>query len=417
MKSDLLVICMGVSLAAVQGGEKEAFFVDPDPEPLTVDEGLYPNWSLTTSLESVFWAGDTPAPGLLKQRGETAWAPRLSLSLDAMWSAHWYLHATARLDRGFDAVDRPDGEFRLDELILRYRPWGDDRLNLQIGKFPTVVGSWVSQHDFYDDAFLLPPLPYGQIIGIGVESPASVTAERLQQRAERTRPGIYETAKRGWGSTIWGPSYSSGLAVFGSHGTFDYAFELKNAALSAHPTEWNPESEHFDSPTYSARLGYRPNAAWSFGISASQGPYLNADAEELLPAGMDRGDLTHSLVGFDARWAHRDLILSAEVIAIEYETLEVGDLRSLSWYLQARWKAAPGIWLGGRFGQILNDEADVPGGRSEEWTPDIWRAEVSLGWRVTPDILVKGQYAFTHTDGGVPGPGEHLAGMGIGWRF
>ena len=137
----------------------------------------------------------------------------------------------------------------------------------------------------------------------------------------------------------------------------------------------------------------------------------------MLPSGVDRGDLAHTLVGVDARWAHRDLILSAELLASEYETLEAGDLHSLSWYVQARWKAAPGVWLAGRFGQILNNEANGPNGTGVEWSPDQWRAEVSLGWRITPDILVKGQYAFTHTDGEATGPGEHVVGLGAGWRF
>ncbi|MDB4547599.1 hypothetical protein N9Z80_05360, partial [Akkermansiaceae bacterium] len=200
---------------------------------------------------------------------------------------------------------------------------------------------------------------------------------------------IFRAPKENWASTIWGPSYSTGLSLIGAEGKFDYAFEVKNSGLSSLPDQWDPSLGDFDDPTFTARLGYRSDAAWALGLSFSRGPYLEPEGEKFLPAGMDRGDLPQTVIGLDARWAHRDLIISGEIIASEYETLEVGDLRSLSYYLQARWKAAPGLWLAGRFGQTFHNSADGPGGTSLEWAPDHWRAELSAGYRFTPDLLVK----------------------------
>ncbi|MDB4411187.1 porin family protein, partial [bacterium] len=303
------------------------------------------------------------------------------------------------------------------EWMLRFRPHGNNRLNIQFGKSATIFGNWVPQHEFHDDPFLLAPLPYSQITGIHPRVPGAISQAAIAGRVSVYGNSIFRAPKENWASTIWGPSYSTGLSLIGAEGKFDYAFEVKNSGLSSLPDQWDPSLGDFDDPTFTARLGYRSDAAWALGLSFSRGPYLEPEGEKFLPAGMDRGDLPQTVIGLDARWAHRDLIISGEIIASEYETLEVGDLRSLSYYLQARWKAAPGLWLAARFGQIFHNSADGPGGTSLEWAPDHWRAELSAGYRFTPDLLVKAQYSYTQATGDPAGFANHLAGLGVGWKF
>ena len=60
-----------------------------------------------------------------------------------MTAAPW--SQQARADRRFDPADR-HVEARLDEYAVRFTPWRDSRLNLQVGKFATVVGSWALRH-------------------------------------------------------------------------------------------------------------------------------------------------------------------------------------------------------------------------------------------------------------------------------
>ena len=82
---------------------------------------------------------------------------------------------------------------------------------------------------------------------------------------------------------IWGPSYATGFAVSGSIGRFDYAAEIKNAALASRPESWDLTNRCFDHPTFSGRVGIRPNEMWDLGFSASGGPYLLAEASSSLP--------------------------------------------------------------------------------------------------------------------------------------
>src|SRR5581483_2680717 len=60
----------------------------------------------------------------------------------------------------------------------------------------------------------------------------------------------------------------------GSVGKLDYAAEVKNASLSSRPAVWDAQDLGFNNPTISARVGYRPSAAWNIGISGSGGSYL-----------------------------------------------------------------------------------------------------------------------------------------------
>jgi opacity protein-like surface antigen len=361
------------------------------------------------SIEATLWAADQPSPALLDLRDDAFFGPRLSLAVDATAGSHWFFSANARLDRGFDPGEKPDGDIRLDELIMRWRPFDDQRLNLQIGKFPTFFGAWPAQHDFFDDPFLVAPLPYSQIIGINTRNPAAISPAAISARANGTGAAFSSLRKDQWGSMLWGPSYTSGAAAFGATEHLDYALEVKNAALSSHPDSWSDLD--FNHPTLTARLGYRPDAAWSFGLSGSRGSWL----ETSVP-GLDHSDLMQNTLGLDMRWSHHDLILSGEVILSEFETPAAGDLRTASWFVQARWKAAPGFWLAARFGQIFANDATGVDDRDVSWQPDVWRAELGAGWRINPHMLVKADYSYTHADGD-PAAGNHLFGAGFGWQF
>ena len=388
-------------ITATRAAAQDGFVLTPEDSPAQVD--------FRPSLEAVLWAGDSPQAALLTTTDEVFFAPRLLLDLDAALGDHWFFHASPRVDRGFDPGDRPYGDIRLDEIMLRWRVNDDQSLNFQIGSFPSVFGAWSAQHGFFDDPFLLAPLPYSQIIGIHTRDPSAIFPAAISDRASGVTPSVSAMGKENWASVLWGPGYTTGAAVFGATSTLDYAFEIKNSALSSHPDSW-PELD-FQDPTWTARFGYRPDAAWAMGVSASRGTWL----EENVP-GVDRDDLIQSTLGLDLRWAHRNLILSGEIIMSEFETPAAGDLRVATGFVQARLKVSPGVWLAARFGQMLANDATGSAGTEIPWQPDVWRAEIGSGWQINSNLLLKAGYSFTHTDDDAIA-GEHLLGTGIGWRF
>lgn len=373
------------------------------------------DWKIGGSIESTLWISNDIPAALLEFDEGVLYDPRASLSFDYQPSSHFFFHALARYDQGFDPGTRENTEFRLDELILRFRPLGDNTLNLQIGKFPTLVGNWVPTHGYYDDPFLLAPLPYSAINGVNVTDTNQHSAQAIENRTNLPSPNLHN-AKQNWSSLIWGPAYSNGAAIFGTLNRFDYAFEIRNSFLGSQPEEWQFGEGDFAEPTVSGRIGFRPDAAWTFGLSASRGPYLNASAADGFTPGDERGDFHQTLLGIDLRWAHHDWIVSGEAFYAHYNTTHE-DLQTFSYYLQARYKAAPGIWLAGRFGQTLSNEVSIPSGSKAPWSPDLLRAELAAGWRITPDLLLKSQYTYTLVTNELSAPTQNLFALSLGWRF
>jgi len=184
-----------------------------------------------------------PAPGLIDTTSDGLFNPRLTLFLDAQLGSHVYVFVQSRLDRGFDPSDG-GAQVRLDEYALRLTPWDDGRLNLQVGKFATVVGNWQERHLSWEDPFVTAPLPYENITAIyDAEAPSS----------PRDFLGPGSDPKYQYSPVIWGPSYATGASVSGHVGKFEYAAEMKNASLSSRPESWDATEIGFDHATFSGR--------------------------------------------------------------------------------------------------------------------------------------------------------------------
>jgi hypothetical protein len=87
------------------------------------------------------------------------------------------------------------------------------------------------------------------------------------------------TTIKNFGFLLFGDRvYASGLSIGGELGKMHYAFEVKNAALASRPESWDLTRNSFSYPTFSGRVGFKPNVMWDFGISGSIGSYLHPEA-------------------------------------------------------------------------------------------------------------------------------------------
>src|SRR6267154_6018808 len=222
---------------------------------------------LSGTIDLEVYHFEQPAPGLIDSKIDNLFNPRLTLFLDAQYGSQIYFFAQSRLDRGFDPAAR-GAQVRLDEYALRFTPWDDGRFNVQVGKFATVVGNRVPRHLSWENPFINAPLVYENVTPISDKiAPASPL-----DFAHRFDNGKYE-----FNPVIWGPSYASGISVSGRLGRFVYAAEMKNSPLSSRPESWSVTEIGFEHPTFSGRVGFRPNQTWNFGLSASDGPYFRSE--------------------------------------------------------------------------------------------------------------------------------------------
>src|SRR5216110_2254012 len=312
-----------------------------------------------------------PAPGLINSKIDNLFNPRLTLFLDAQMGSHIYFFAQSRLDRGFDPSDH-GAQVRLDEYALRVTPWEDGRFTVQIGKFATVVGNWVPRHLSWDNPFINAPLVYENVTAIQDRYAPFSPADFIYSP--------YYVQKYEFNPVLWGPSYASGLSISGKLGRFDYAIEMKNASLSSRPESWLITENGFENPTFSSRVGFRPNEAWNFGFSASEGPYFRREAERTLPPGRDIDDYRELVLGQDASFAWHHLQVWAEVYEARFEVPRTGDADTLAYYLEAKYKFTPQFFGALRWNQQLFTNVDVGGGAKMRWGPDLGRVDVAAGY-------------------------------------
>ena len=352
------------------------------------------------TLELEGYDVQVPAPGLIHAQSERFFLPRLTVFLDAQLGPRLYAFVQARADRGFDP-GTGDAEARLDEYALRYTPWKSGRFNVQVGKFATVVGNWTGRHDGWNNPFISAPLPYEHLTGIW-DTEALHSANVLLQWAH-VRPGLpaFITAveKRLRVPIIWGPSYASGAAVSGARGRLRYAAEVKLGSLSSRPAAWSHAGEQRDYPTFSARIGYRPNQMWNAGVSASSGTYLRDFADRTLAPRHNRGDYRQRVIAQDVAFAWHHLQVWSEVYASRFEVPNVGNADTLAWYVEAKYKFTPRFFGALRWNQQLFDTVNDRG-TDLRWGDRVWRIDVAPGFRFTPHMQLKFQYMLQHGDSG-----------------
>lgn len=383
-------------------------FLDRLDAELTVtafEDNLRARLSGTIDLEMYHF--QQPAPGLINSQIDNLFNPRLTLFLDAQLGSQIYFFAQSRLDRGFDPSDR-GAQIRLDEYALRFTPWDDGRFNLQAGTFATMVGNWVPRHLSWENPFINAPLIYENVTPIRDKSAPYSALDFIYG------PSYYK--KYAFNPVIWGPSYASGISVSGRLGRFDYAAEMKNASLSSRPESWHLTQVGFENPTFSGRAGFRPNQAWNFGLSASEGPYFRPEAERTLPRGRGIGDYREFVLGQDVSFAWHHLQLWAEFYEARFQVPRVGNADTFAYYIEAKYKFTPQLFGALRWNQQLFSNVNDGYGGRVRWSQDLARIDVAATYRFTSHTQLKLQYSFQQETTG-PGNDNHLLAAQFTVRF
>ncbi len=409
MKAGLQRIALRLALLLLVADAPAQQWLDDLEHSLTLQS---PNGVFRTQLSGLLdlegYYVDQRPPGLLFE-DESFFNPRLSVFLDTRLGEHFYGFVQARFDRGFDPGEA-DFEARADEYLLRYFPWSDNRLNLQFGKFATVVGSWVQRHYSWDNPLITAPLPYENVTPVSDDYPPSSPADFLARRA-------LPDAKDEWLPIIWGPVYTTGWGLFGTVGKFDYAFDLKNVSISSHPYSWQLNDSLWRYPTVSGRLGFRPSAAWNHGISFSVGPYLSPDAGDGLPSGKSISDFDQVTLDYDISFAHRRWQWWGEFFVSRFQVPNVGNADLLAYYIEAKYKLSSGLYAAARWNQQLYSRINNGVGGQEPWGNDMYRIDLALGYRFTRHLQSKLQYSFGYRPGAALQQGEQLVAAQATMKF
>jgi len=342
-----------------------------------------------------------PPPGLIYTDNHFLANPSLTLNLDVQAGPQIYLFGEVSLDRGYDPTDGP-AQINAQQYAMRYTPWEDGRLNLQIGKFATVVGNWSDRHDPWENPFITPPLLYENLTGVW-DSDAAESAGELNSWTS--------SPKNLRLPIVWDANYTTGASIFGSIGKFDYAAEIKNAALSSAPSSWSATSVGFANPTYSGRLGWRPTEAWNFGVSSSVGTYLAPVASSTVPPGQNLNDYKEVTVAQDASFAWHHLQVWAECYETRFQVPTVANADTVAYYIETKYKFTPEFFGAVRWNQQLFGTIPDGMGGSTSWGSNAWDVDVAFTYRFSPHIQAKIQYSFLDQGAPVPEQQSLVAGQ------
>jgi hypothetical protein len=404
MKISPIVVALLVFAANTRGQQ----WLDDLDDKLTLKtrDGFF-STHLSGLLDLEGYYVDQRPPGLLFE-DESFFNPRLTFFLDTKIGPHFYSLVEARLDRGFDPGEADFGA-RLDQYLLRWTPWDDSRFNAQFGKSATVVGSWVQRHYSWDNPLITAPLPYENLTPVSDDDIPTSPADFL---ARRNVPDM----KNSWSPIIWGPVYTTGWSVFGTVGKFDYAFDLKNAAISSHPYSWDLDSSLWRYPTVSGRLGFRPGPDWTHGVSFALGPYLASDASGALPPGKGISDYDQYTVGYDVSYAWHKWQWWAEVFLSRFQVPNVGNADVAAYYVEAKYKITSGLYAAARWNQEFFGSVSDGMGGEQPWGNDMYRIDLALGYRFTRHLQSKLQYSFGHRNADLQ-QGEQLVAAQVTVKF
>jgi hypothetical protein len=371
-----------------------------------VDEALsFSGWNdafrmrLSGTLDIEGFYQSQTQTGLIYSEQDVFLNPRLSLFLDTQIGRHVYGFVQARADNGFDP-DEPGRKFRLDEYVLRLTPLDDGSLNLQVGKFATVVGNWALRHGSWDNPFITAPLPYENLTGIWDTDAARSTAEIMVWAGQLPKPSAGGRLLDEYRNIpiIWGPNYASGASVFGQVGQVEYALEVKNASLSSRPATWAPTETQWQNPTFSARVGYMPNESWNVGFSASAGSYLQPQAAPTLLPGYGLDNYVEVVLGQDVSYAWHHLQVWAEAYEARFEIPGVGNADTEAYYVETKYKFTPQFFGALRWNQQFFSTLPLSPTVSARWSRNATRVDIGPGYRLSPHTQVKLQFSVERQD-------------------
>jgi hypothetical protein len=188
----------------------------------------------------------------------------------------------------------------------------------------------------------------------------------------------------------YGVDYPLGLKVRGHAGRFDYTAAAVDKPMVV--KNYLPETGDHFRPALGG--GYTPITGLRFGAFVTQGPYLGDSVESALPAGTSTADYDQKVEGFETQFSRGYFELHAEIAWSRYDVpTYTSPVRGRVFYLEPKYTFTPRFFAALRVEQ--NEYAYVavfPGGFWLGTPVTFADAEVGVGWRLTPELLLKASY-------------------------
>jgi hypothetical protein len=341
--------------------------------PVDIPVACAQDWYLVQGiLDAELHATDTDSPVLTRNDGDPAALGRLQLWTAFQLSPTLQFYAQGAMEAdNFDGSGQADAD--LEQVALRYTRLSAPWMMVEAGKILSPMAAYADRR-------------------LSTQNPLIA------------QPYLYTTG------------YPWGAKIVGSAGWFDYQ------------AGWiDPSDTDLDDPAIEPDRAFRPALAAGvtpltglrFGLSWTQGPYLNRDANDNLPNGRQWRDYDQRSLGFDAQFSRGYLELNGQWLLTDYEVPYHESVPDDSTYwLELKYTWTPRLYGAIRYQRVEATYVGEPD--YHYWYTDSLRfdaVEVGLGYRFSPDLLLKLAYQTDRWDRNGYGYAAHATGHALGLQL
>jgi len=343
--------------------------VGPVASPLACAQ----DWYLVHGIvDAELFDTDTDSPALTRNDGDLAALGRLQLWTAFQLSPTLQFYARGQIEADtFDGSGQVDAD--LEQAALRYTRLSAPWLMIEAGKILSPTAA-------YADRRLSTQNP---LIG---------------------QPHLYATG------------YPWGAKIVGSAGWFDYQ------AAWIDPSDTDPDYQAIEPDrAYRPALaaGVTPFTGLRFGLSWTQGPYLNRETNDHLPGGRQWRDYDQRAVGFDLQFSRGYLEINGQLMRTQYDVPYHDPAPDDSTYwLELKYTWTPRLYGAVRYQGVEVTYVGLP--EYHYWYTGARKfnaLEAGLGYRFSPDLLLKLTYQTDHWDEPDYGDAAHATGNALGLQL
>jgi hypothetical protein len=287
-------------------------------------------------------------------------------------------------------------------LYLRLQPVADRPFTVLAGRIPPVFGAFARRDYGEVNPFIGLPLAYGYATTMRPEPPPS--------RRELV-------LNRGGG---WAVRYPRATALYGPQGVPLVSARRWDTGVSA---QWNgtrveggiaatvgtlssPRTDDDNGGKQIAgRLGFKPTAGFSVGVSAARGAFVNDEYLDDLPPEARSSTYYQDAIGLDAEYAIGHVVVRGELVGSRWDTpflngdptLRLGALGSV---VETRVALTPRWSIAVRGDRLGFSRVTAVNGVVRTWDANVLRVEGAVGYLVRRNVRVKAGYQYNWRDGG-----------------
>jgi hypothetical protein len=335
------------------------------------------DWYLVQGIfDAELYGTDTDSPLLTRNDGDLAALGRLQLWAAFQLSPTVQFYAQGKFEAdNFDGSGQVDSD--LEQIALRYTRLSAPWLVIEAGKILSPLAA-------YSDRRLSTQNP---LIG---------------------QPYLYASG------------YPWGAKVVGSAAWFDYQ------AAWIDPSDTDPEYQAIE-PDRAFRpalaVGVTPFTGLRFGLSWTQGPYLNRETNDNLPDGRQWRDYEQRAQGLDVQFSRGYLEFNGQLVRTHYEVPYHDSAPDDSTYwLELKYTWTPRLYGAVRYQGVEVTYVGYP--EYQHWYTEVRKfsvLEVGIGYRFSPNLLLKFAYQRDHWDEPDYGYAAHATGhaleLQLSWFF